>query len=70
MSLASIQIRVSRILPETVKDGDGRDVPLLGVMVSEPLFDERGAVIPGRIVFLVGEPDPAPNHVVSAEPRG
>jgi hypothetical protein len=55
--LGGIEVQVSKYLPDTVKDKDGKDVKLLGVMIDPNYFslfpDDRMSRPP--IVFLTEE---------------
>lgn len=55
--LEGISVSVCKYLPATVKDRDGCEVELLGVLASEPLRPPElfGEIDPMRLVFLTGE---------------
>lgn len=59
-TLDGYEVHLIDYLPKTIKDRDGKDVPLLGVILSDiqptyyDLFDPKP--YSGKIVFLVGEP--------------
>lgn len=61
--------QISPWLPKTVKDKDGVERKLLGVLVSEPVFDDLGNIDFGKIVMFV-EDEPAPPSCDGGANRG
>jgi hypothetical protein len=53
--LYSIEVRVCRFLPETVKDKDGNDVELLGVLAGPVRMDLDPEDRANRMVLLTGK---------------